>query len=425
MAWTIETLVVCAVVLAVALVAYYSSWSEYPDFSKVRSVSAGGFHTCAVIEQLDGELAVKCFGDNLSGQLGLGLHPGSRDKPTEFILVGDDQAETPSLLPTVELGDIAKGATELKLSAGQYHTCVLVTPASAGGRTETKCWGSNGLRWGQLGMGNQTLTSLGKERGDMGNNLHPLKLPVATHGEQLSASYGHSCIRLNTSRITCWGWNEYAQLGVGDKSNRHSPAIVNNHDIAEVLEVQTGYTHTCALLKGGSTRCWGSNAHGQLGAGDNRQTEAGEYTEADLSESASGLSLGAIFGCAVLKSGNVECWGNLSWVGSDEVASAVVEFSSPAVEVTAGMGHVCALLKDRSVFCLGRNDFGQLGCDLQNKIVETPCKAADRIIQVDAGHEHTCAVRSDHTLRCWGGNSRGQLGLGDKTPRRRPSIVVL
>lgn len=412
--------------LSVACLIYYSSIGDFERLPKVRSVAAGGFHTCTVLEDPQGHLLVKCFGDNLSGQLGLGLSPGSRDRPTGYIQLGDEDGEQPSELPAVDLGDVARDVDSVNLGAGQYHTCAILAPSGGGRETITKCWGSNGLRWGQLGLGNQTLTSVGKEPKDMGNNLAPLKMPARSgHGEQISASYGHSCVRLNTSQVACWGLNEFAQLGIGDKVNRHAPVLMTRNEVAHVVQVEAGYTHTCALLEDGSVKCWGGNGHGQLGGGDNRQTAAGEHIEVDLSEDASSLALGSIFGCALLRSGNVECWGNLSWVGSEEVSSAVVEFGSPAVQVTAGRSHVCALLEDRTVYCLGKNDRGQLGCDRQDKVVETPCKAAGNVLQIDAGDEHTCAVRQDHSLICWGGNSKGQLGQGDKAKRRRPAAVAL
>ncbi|MET7418923.1 hypothetical protein [Dactylosporangium sp. NPDC005555] len=45
-------------------------------------------------------------------------------------------------------------------------------------------------------------------------------------------------------------------------------------------------------------------------------------------------------------------------------------------------------------------------------------------LEVSAGTIHSCAIRSDRTLWCWGRNDTGQLGLGDTTTRTAPRRVV-
>ena len=93
------------------------------------SVEAGGVHTCA---RLDNS-AVKCWGANASGQLGLG----------DVAFRGDGANEMGDNLPTVALGT---GRTAAVLSAGVAHTCARLDDGTA------KCWGENAT--GQLGRGN-------------------------------------------------------------------------------------------------------------------------------------------------------------------------------------------------------------------------------------------------------------------------------
>jgi alpha-tubulin suppressor-like RCC1 family protein len=79
----------------------------------VASIAAGTNHTCAVTTSG----AARCWGSNMSGQLGNGTN-------------------TDSNVPVDVVG--VSGATQI--AAGGVHTCALV----AGGAV--KCWGSNGLR---------------------------------------------------------------------------------------------------------------------------------------------------------------------------------------------------------------------------------------------------------------------------------------
>ena len=86
-------------------------------------------------------------------------------------------------------------------------------------------------------------------------------------------------------------------------------------------QVTCGYQHTCAILDDGSVKCWGSNDAGQLGLGDttNRGTASGQMGDSLATASQSGwgtataLSLGAGFTCAIFSGGSLRCWGSGSY----------------------------------------------------------------------------------------------------------------
>jgi alpha-tubulin suppressor-like RCC1 family protein len=86
-------------------------------------VSAGGYHTCALVEGVGGGRGVKCWGAGWAGQR------------------GDGTFEEKGPLP-VDVSGLHSGAAAV--SAGAFHTCA-VTDAGA-----VKCWGSND--WQQLGL---------------------------------------------------------------------------------------------------------------------------------------------------------------------------------------------------------------------------------------------------------------------------------
>ena len=94
---------------------------------RVVSLSLGTHHTCALLEGG----AIKCWGYNRFGQLGLG-HGNT---------IGDN--EDLSSIETINLGGQA-----VEITSGHYFSCARLTTGNV------KCWGLNDL--GQLGLGNNS-----------------------------------------------------------------------------------------------------------------------------------------------------------------------------------------------------------------------------------------------------------------------------
>src|SRR6185369_7769603 len=93
----------------------------------VLALGAGDDHTCAV---LDGG-ALKFWGRNASGQLGVGDRANRGDQPGQM---GD-------ALAAVDLG----GGAAVAVASGAAHTCAV------SGAGELRCWGAGSA--GQLGPG--------------------------------------------------------------------------------------------------------------------------------------------------------------------------------------------------------------------------------------------------------------------------------
>ena len=134
------------------------------------ALALGDAHSCA----LDADGAVRCWGDNTFGQLGLG------DRASR----GDGPGEMGAALPTVDLPGPAQA-----IAAGGHHTCALLTDASV------RCWGANDA--GQLGLGDRA--SRGDGPGEMGAALPAVDLPGRV--QQLQAGGRHTCALLSLSLI--------------------------------------------------------------------------------------------------------------------------------------------------------------------------------------------------------------------------------
>ncbi len=196
--------------------------------------------------------------------------------------------------------------------------------------------------------------------------------------------------------------------------------------------LSAGTNFTCGLTAEGDVYCWGDNERSQLGTSAlNANSTPNKVFR--VSE-ATAIATGDDFACAVLLSGGVACWGrgDLGQTGdgilteSDRFFSTRVGGISTAVGITAGSGHACAVLKDGTVMCWGKNDLGQLG-NRANKFERMPIKVEGipSIKQVSAGTEHTCALGNDGFVYCWGDNKFGQLGIGLTQVLSNPPSLVL
>src|SRR5690606_27941376 len=111
------------------------------------------------------------------------------------------------------------------------------------------------------------------------------------------------------------------------------------------------------------------------------------------------------------ENGKVRCWGNNQYgqlgygntekIGDDEPPKQVepVELGSPAIQITAGGYHICALLSGGSVVCWGNGGYGRLGYGNTNDIGDDelpnpsdPVNLGASAIQISAGGYHTCAL---------------------------------
>ena len=77
-----------------------------------------------------------------------------------------------------------------------------------------------------------------------------------------AAVYGNS---LDTTDWTAGDPGDLQTLhtNIGVISDRETPSLV--HNLNNIIDINFGYYHTCALLNNGSVSCWGRNIFGQLG----------------------------------------------------------------------------------------------------------------------------------------------------------------
>ncbi len=293
------------------------------------------------------------------------------------------------------------GATATRVSAGNSHTCAVLTDGSA------RCWGYN--VYGQLGDGTTT------------NRSSPAAVDLGgAMATQVSAGRDHTCALLTDGSVRCWGYNGSGQLGDGTMTNRSSPVeVALGTATVTATQVSAGYDHTCAVLTDGSVRCWGYNFYGQLG--DGTMTQSSSPVEVDLGgATATRVSVGNSHTCAVLTGGSVRCWGYNFYGqlgdGTTTQSASPMEVDlggAMATRVSAGRDHTCALLTDGSVRCWGYNGAGQLGDGTTTQSASpVAVLGVSDATELSAGADHTCVVSASRSALCWGRDGAGQLGRG-------------
>lgn len=290
-----------------------------------------------------------------------------------------------------------------------------------GSNVGASCWGRN--QFGQLGHATMTPRS----------TVPVVVVPEGIPATAISAGSSHTCV-MASGAVGCWGHNHRGQLGNGTTRDSAVPVAVNlGRDV--ITAVAAGGDHTCAVLSNGGVRCWGYNIHGQLGDGTTTRSSV-PVTVNDLGGQATAVAAGALHTCAVLSNGAVRCWGLNQWgqlgnttVGLDTAAPVSVnDLGGQATAVTAGLMHTCALMSNGTVRCWGRNPSGQLGNGRTTARLAVPVSVTNlggQATAVTAGWEHTCGLLSNGTVRCWGLNDRGQLGNGTHANSSVPVTVNL
>jgi alpha-tubulin suppressor-like RCC1 family protein len=250
----------------------------------------------------------------------------------------------------------------------------------------------------------------------------------------------HACVVLADGTVRCWGANLAGQLGDGTTSpTRTSPVQVSG--LTNIVSVATGGGHTCALHALGGVFCWGYGVNGQLGAGNgNSSSTPVQVTGLD---NVTAIAAGEYFTCALRVDGTVWCWGSDSdgqlgdgHGGGDSNISAYApvkaQIKSPAVAITAGGAHACAIELDPTsgsiAQCWGSDFSGELGDGTGvsgDKVLPVNVIGLTGVVDISAGASHTCALLSDSTLRCWGENFHGQVGNGSTSPAVYTPTTVL
>jgi alpha-tubulin suppressor-like RCC1 family protein len=234
--------------------------------ARAKHVKAGGDSTCAMLTTNE----VQCWGSNYQGQLGNGLSDKSH-------------------IPRAVTG-IPSSFTVKDIEMGSNHTCSVSTQG------EVWCWGAHGL--GRLGSAaNQAA-------------LTPLRtISIGSAAIAVTAGEKHTCVVRTDSQLSCFGGNNVSQIGQSANGTVNAtPTVVAGTTGA--MAVASGNNHTCVITTNNALSCFGGNDFGQVGAPQNAPVSTPTpQVVANLSDVVDVVG-GASHTCAVVRAGDVKCWGS-------------------------------------------------------------------------------------------------------------------
>ena len=318
----------------------------------VQQVSTGPTTACVIATEADGRNGWPyCWGNNSSGQLGIGYHLGGVYDSNGYTTLPMEVAEgnvaevqpreqkhfvcngwQTSWFGCLSLGSYTvtdvyvpgspaavsalQGKIATKVSVGTNHACAVARDSEYDARSaKAYCWGKN--NYGQLG--NRT-----------SDGTNPTLVPVAVDTAMFSqvTAPGYCSWFGPPNPFGCWGTGVWVNpvTTTYPASALEGKAIVDisaGNDFTCVRYVErtvltnggSGTTAAAASALGGKVACWGKNDNGQLGIG-NRDTRT--YPVA-AEETITGLLGKQVKSLAVVKSGatmcvtdmadNPYCWG--------------------------------------------------------------------------------------------------------------------
>jgi MYXO-CTERM domain-containing protein len=336
-------------------------------FTGVARVTSGFGDACAVTAT--GEMW--CWGDNTDNCRGAWEMP--QVFPTRFLRT--------AMGPAFE-------AVPESVAMGYAAGCATQAPDGV-----AYCWGYNAS--GMNGNGTFTVRDVPRPVVDaMGASMRNFRRFTITRSA--------SCAVRNDDTVWCWGSVGHGALippigGPDVPSARQvmltdgpfTAAVIHSEDANDSDGTPDFPIHICTVRPDGSVWCWGRNTRGALGDG----TTTDHATPAPVLEGMSPLR--------------------------------------NAMTTRHAIAGTCALLTDGTVRCWGDNQYGQVGDGTTTSrltattVIGPDGRPLDNVTQIASlGAFARCALRRDATLWCWGRNLAGELGDGTVTNRPRAAQVT-
>lgn len=271
-----------------------------------------------------------CWGDNGSGQLGIGEFTNGRTRPSK--VVGGHAFE--------------------ELAVGQAHVCGRTTVG------DVYCWGAE-----QSGDGSHASANA------------PTLVQGGVRFASIATKGGYTCGIALPGDTYCWN-AEFSGDGTIEFA-RQPRLVAGGHSFGLLAP---GLRHACALDAQDHAWCWGENL-GRLGDGTDEVRLEPVAVQGNLRFRS--LSAGDAHTCGVDFDDLAWCWG-LNFSGELGNPAEQIVRVPVAVEgglrfefITASLGFTCGLTRDGGAWCWGDNTQGTLGIGSMGGISAVPVRVAE------------------------------------------------
>ena len=412
---------------------------------KFLAVSAGSDHTCAITKTW----ALKCWGSNSNGQLGVGSTVSSNSPST-----------------------VTVGGSAAAVSAGGSHTCVIMDGSVGSGGL--KCWGLNDN--GQLGDG-------------LTNQQNDASTVSTIISDAVSVDLGrhHTCAIDSSQSLHCWGEGSNGQIGDGSTSEQVvSPTEISLGQNLGANSVSSGGSYTCVVGTNDLLRCWGGdgftsaldlgatpteftaisrwsyigsserdwNANGELNIfevgvasdGDGDGFPAGPTDSDDSNPTVAANCPSGEYGrftCREATPGYyVSGTGNTIMTPTSpgnyvNYSGATSQTQCPVGKFQAFSGRTSCDFAEPGYYVSAPGASAGTPCpagkynNRYGMISDSACEWAEAghsvpvLTQVSSGAAHSCAILDDRSVSCWGLNDNGQLGDGTRVSSLDPQKATM
>ncbi|GAA0167867.1 guanyl-nucleotide exchange factor [Lithospermum erythrorhizon] len=256
----------------------------------------------------------------------------------------------------------------LQVKSGRYHTLLI---------KNSSVYSCGSCICGVLGHGPEVTQCVAFTR---------INFPFPAQVVHVSASYNHAAFVTQCGEVFTCGDNSSMCCGHTDTNRAiFGPRRVEALRGFSIKQVAAGLSFTAFLSTEGHVYSCGTNAHGQLGHGDNVDSATPKIIE------------------------QLACLGFI-------------------VQISAGPSYVLAVANDGTLYSFGNGaDFclghGEQHDEQQPRAVESFRRKGIHVTRVCAGGTHAVALDSSGYVYTWGKGYCGALGHGDETDKTSPEIV--